>query len=126
MTTKKYKRMTIAEKERMKKTRKELRNEGILPPVKQRLNRKKFRDEVTEEYKQLQQTHDVHYLLQAISIMAPGSETKSISSEEVGVLKVMKMAVEIKKFEENKSKNGETTYKAMELYDEVIKPIFNM
>ena len=125
MTTK-YKRMTLAEKRQRKETRKQLRNEGCLPPVKQRLNRKKFRDEVTSEFKQLEQIHDFHYLLQAISIMAPGSETRSISSEGVGVLKVMKMAVEIKKFEENKTKNGEKTYKAGELYEEVIKPIFNM
>lgn len=37
-----YKRLSVAEKKHRKEIRDNLRDEGILPPVKRRLNRKKF------------------------------------------------------------------------------------
>ena len=42
MAKKKYKPMTKREKEEMKQIRKELREKGVIPPVKKRLNRKDY------------------------------------------------------------------------------------
>ncbi|WP_445506722.1 hypothetical protein [Niallia sp. 03190] len=121
-----YKRMTIAEKKARKEARERLREKGILSPPKARLNRKKFLNEVKEEFESLESYSDAHYLYLAISWMVPSKQEKDITSEQVGVLKLMKISVEIKKFLEQKRSAGETQYSPMELYEEAIQPILKL
>lgn len=127
MAVKKYKKMTNKEKQFNKEFKERMRAEGIIPPVKAKLNRRKFAKEVIEEYKNLQTYGDMFYLQEAISLMLPSINFKSkISLEEIGVLKVLKLAIESKKFKEELKAKGETKYSVGELYEKVIEPIINL
>jgi hypothetical protein len=55
--------------------------------------------------------------------MLPVEDCDKVTPEEVGVLKLLKVALEIKKYHQSKRAAGETKYKPMELYREVVKPI---
>lgn len=123
----KKKRMTVAEKKMNAKVREELRAAGVIPPVKPKLNRKKFAEEVIKGYQDNLNTYsDIRFLMEGISCMLPSLEPRfkrQISSEEVGVLKALKIALGIKAFIEEKKEAGEEKYSPMELYEKVIKPI---
>lgn len=126
---KKYKKLTNKEKAFNKEFKDRLREEGILPPVKAKLNRNKFAKEVIEEFKDFDFFYDVTYLMSAINYMTPSTDLKfrvKVSPEQIGVLKVMKIAMEIKKFEQAVKADGETKYKLMELYEKAIAPIINL
>lgn len=123
---KKYKKLTNKEKQFRKQLKDELRADGIIPAIKPRLNRKKFLQETKKEYEDnINVFDDIYYLVEAIAYMTP-SEAFKIDSEAVGIIKLMKMTVEIKKFRQKKLENGEKTYKITELYDNVIRPIKEM
>lgn len=126
MATKKYKKLTNAEKKYRKELREELREQGLIPPVKPKLNRKKFLDETKEEFKSLNIFNDVQFLYEAISWMTPSDQQRGITSEQIGVLKMMKMAVDIKNYMEDKKRSGETNYAPSELYETVISPILKL
>jgi len=120
---KKHKKLTNREKQDNKRFREELRQKGIIPPIKPKLNRKKFAKEVIEEY---ENTYiDLEYLCKAIACMLPG-EFGKVTPEQVGVVKVLKLAMEIKRFTEEKISQGETTYKVMEMYKEVVAPVLDL
>lgn len=120
---KKYKKLTNREKKINKEIRDEMRAKGYLPPVKARLNRKKFLAETKKEYDENIVTFsDMNYLLEAVSWMIPSDVKRQITEQDVGVIKVMKIAVEIKKFQEHKKEAGESSYKISELF-EIIQPI---
>ncbi|WP_206460653.1 addiction module toxin RelE [Anaerovorax sp. IOR16] len=124
MAKKKYKKMTQKEKKLQAEIRAELREKGIIPPVKQRLNRNKFAEEVIEEWN----NHgDIFYLPRALGYIIPSTEFKTkITPEQIGALKVMKLAMEYKKFEEELRARGETSYNAVEFYKKVVAPIINL
>lgn len=123
-TKKKYKKMTNKEKQHAKEFREELREKGIIPPVKPKLNRNKFAKEVIEEW---EKDGDIFYLPRALGCIIPSGAIKTkITPEQIGALKVMKLAMEYKKFEEEVKARGETSYKAMEFYEKVIAPIINL
>lgn len=120
----KKKRLTKAELKQRKEVREQLRQEGILPPPKQRLNRKKFAKEVINESKDLNTYEDLIYLKIAIECMTPSLEYAGhITPEDVGVLKALKVAVDLKKFYEAKRNSGIKECAIGEIYDKVIKPI---
>ena len=123
MAAKKYKRKTNAEKKMDKEIRQELREKGILPPIKPKLNRKKFAKEVIEEW---DKNGDALYLRAALGAMVPSEHSKNISSEQIGVLKLMKISMEYKKFDEEKKAQGEMKYSIGELYEKVMAPILNL
>lgn len=124
---KKYKRLTLEEKKMRKEMRTELREKGILPPAKPRLNRKKFLDEVYDEYdREIEKLTDYLYLEKAINIMVGRSLVGKVTPEQVGVLKTMKLAVAIKQFEQEKLKDGKIEYTLGELYEKVIEPITSL
>lgn len=121
---KKYKKLTNAEKRANKEFRAELREKGILPPIKPRLNRKKFAQEVCGEW---EENGDIFYLVEALGCMIPSGEYDiKITPEQIGALKVMKLAIEIKKFKEDLRAKGETQYKLGDYYKEVIAPILEL
>lgn len=129
-TRKKPKKLTNKEKQVLKGLRAEWREKGILPPVKPKLNRKKFAKEVIKEYEDNFGAYtDIPYLYAAIRWMTPDTEAKirtTVSPEQVGVLKVLKLAMEIKKFEEGVKAKGETKYGVMELYEKVVAPVIKL
>ncbi|KYG90364.1 hypothetical protein A0U40_18405 [[Bacillus] sp. KCTC 13219] len=84
MAKKKYKRMTAAEKKWNKEFREELREKGIIPPVKPRLNRKKFLQETFREYDEAIKTYsDMNYLAKAIAWTVGRDQDKNITTEQV-------------------------------------------
>ncbi len=129
---KKYKKLTNKEKQFRKELREEMREQGIIPPVKPRLNRSKFAIEVVNEFREnFGAFGDDVYLFKAISWMTPDVDMNlkprpKITPEQVGVIKVMKLAMEIKKFEKDIIAKGETKYSVGELYEKVIAPIVNL
>ncbi|ECD6517255.1 addiction module toxin RelE [Salmonella enterica subsp. enterica] len=123
---KSYKKMTNAEKKLRKEVRESLREEGLIPPVKAKLNRKKFLAETKEEFKSFESFSDLSHLYEAISIMTTVLPQGKVSPEQVGVAKVLKLAMEIKKYHEGLVSKGETTYKPYDRYKEVIEPIMNL
>lgn len=116
-----YKRLTNAEKKMNKLVRKELIEAGVIR-VKPRLNRKKFCDEAEKEFiENFKSYDDIQYLMHAISYMLP--VYGNVKLEEVGVCKVLKIAVALKKFDEEQKEKGETKNKGHEIYEKVVKPI---
>ena len=127
MATKtKSKKLTAGEKKLRQKAREELRKEGLIPPVKPRLNRKKFAQEVAKEFEDFMALSDFDYLLRAINWMLPHEYTREITAEQIGILKALRLAMDIKKFIGEKRGQGETQYDVMELYDKVVAPILKL
>lgn len=55
-----------------------------------------------------------------------GPDMTRVSPEEVGVLKLLKLAVEYNTFLKKLDAEGRTTYKIGELIDEVVSPVINL
>lgn len=123
----KYKKLTAREKKFNKEFRERLRESGVLPPVKTRLNRKNFSQEVNVEFEEsFKRFSDQSYLYEAIAWMNPGKDPKlKITPEQVGVLKVLKLAMALKKFHEEIRARGETEYKVGDLF-EIVNPILKL
>lgn len=120
---KKYKRLTNREKKLNKEVRAEMRAEGLLPPVKPKLNRKKFSKEVISEFREsFKMYSDLQHLNHAIAYMLP-LECERIGPEQIGVVKVLKLALEIKKYMQGKINQGETKYSECEMFEQVVKPV---
>lgn len=124
---KKYKRLTRAEKAFNKEFKERMIAEGVLPTPKPKLNRKKFISETMKEFKEMNKFEDIRYLYEAIGIMIPSSESRrAITPEQVGVGKLLRLAIELRKFNQDKHDKGETKYKLDELYEKAIKPILDL
>lgn len=129
MAKKKPRPMTRAEKERRTEFRKELREQKILPPVKKPLNRKKFAADTLLEYEnELNSFGDILYIRRAISFMTGSASVNKvkITPEQVGVLRTLKLAIEMKRFEERMKSEGRTTYTHGEHYEQVYKPVMSL
>ena len=124
----KKKRLTQREKAERAAIKKKLREDGLLPPIKPRLNRKKFARETWAEFDAFYKAEPIRAevsLLKAIGFMV-GPDMKEVSPEEVGVLKLLKLAVEYNAFLKKLEEEGRTKYTYGELIDEVILPITNL
>ena len=124
----KKKRLTQREKAERAAIKKKLREDGLLPPIKPRLNRKKFARETWAEFDAFYKAEPIRAelsLLKAIGFMV-GPDMKEVSPEEVGVLKLLKLAVEYNVFLRKLESEGRTKYTYGELIDEVILPITNL
>lgn len=129
MPKKAYKRMTQREKEQRKSIRAELRAEGLIPPVKPRLNRAAFREETMRMWKAAcgEAPAIMQYYLEASTgAMLHDPYHAGITPEMIGVLKLMRIAIGYHAFDEKKKSQGETRYAVKELYDEVIEPILKL
>ena len=111
----KKKRLTQREKAERAAIKKKLQAEGVLPPDKPRLNRRKFARETWAEF-------EAFYTSEPMV----GPDMKEVSPEEVGVLKLLKLAVEYNAFLKELEVEGRTTYNYGELIDKVILPITNL
>ena len=114
----KKKRLTQREKAERAAMKKRLQAEGVLPPDKPRLNRKKFAQETWAEWAELS-------LLWAVKFIA-GPELPAVTPEQVGVYKALKLAVEYNKFLRKLEAEGRSKYTIGELADEVVLPIWKL
>lgn len=121
---KKRKRKTQYEIKARADSKKRLQADGILPPDKPRLNRKKFAAEVWQEFSETMGSVDtIPYLFRAIGCMV-GPDMKKVTPEEVGVLKMLKIAMETRKFEN--AQPEKESYKVVDWIDSVVLPIINL
>ena len=118
----KKKRLTQREKADRAALKKKLQAEGLIPPDKPRLNRKKFAAEVVAEFQAMDVFVADTYLRQAVFTMV-SADMQEVTAEQVGVLKLLKLAVETRWFEERLKAEGRTKYSIKEYYDEVFGPI---
>lgn len=122
----KSKRLTNKEKTLKSKAKKELQKQGLLPPDKPRLNRRKFAKEAVEQFDKeinLMNPMDVFWFHNALTLVTAGIDIFPITPEQVGVFKLMKIAAEIKGFHEETKKSGqEVTVKDMcKISDSIMK-----
>ncbi|RGJ72633.1 addiction module toxin RelE [Eubacterium sp. TM05-53] len=123
MATKKYKRMTNREKEERKRIKKILQEDGILPPDKPRLNRKKFAQEVCDEWKDysLGDYVKLNTFIIVLEMMTNSGRYGNISKEDLGILKLKKCAMVLdQKLQENGNRM------TIEQITEVIEPIWKL
>ena len=96
------KRLTSREKRSNARIKKELQAEGVLPPDKPKLNRKKFIEEAMNEWNSRDKDVFVWelYLAEAFSLMLGHVEKRSLrtSLEAVGAAKVLKLALRLREF----------------------------
>lgn len=124
----KKKPLTKREKALRDRARKELKAEGLIPPDKPRLNRKKFARETWTEFTEFLGSDFIraeHSLLKSIGFMV-GPDLHEVTPEQVGVLKLLKMAVEYDKFMQTLKSEGRDNYTLGELADEVVIPIIKL
>ena len=120
--------MTGKEKQQRKKTRDDLRKQGVLPPRKQRLNRKEYARMILERYKKVEVPDPEFYiaLLDAIVYMVPEAAVLlSVSTEQIGVLKLLQVAMDVKEYKQQAEKTGRKPTH-LELWEKVVKPIWNL
>ena len=125
---KKQKRLTQREKAERAAIKKQLQAYGVLPPNKPRLNRKKFAREAFEAFEAFYTSEPIRAelsLIKAIGFMV-GPDMMKVTPEEVGVFKLLKLAVEYDAFLKKLETEGRTTYNYGELIDTVILPITNL
>ncbi len=116
------KRMTAAEKARRVAVKRELQKEGILPPDKLRLNRKKYIEETIEAWERRSSdcwVWDI-YLSRGIGIMLAAKDRRMrVSPEAVGVAKALLIAMRLKEFSEKLKEEGREAYTLKEEYEHV-------
>lgn len=125
---KKKKRLTQREKAMNARVKKELREKGLIPPPKARLNRKKFARETWDEFNAFLKTDYIRAetaLLKSIGFMV-GPDLPEITPEQVGVLKLLRLAMEYDKFRRELETEGHREYALGELFDKVIFPTINL
>lgn len=121
--------MTAKEKKLRAQVRKELREDGILPPMKSPLNRRKFLNETQSEWeaREISQIWDI-YLLRAVSYMMTHTERHNIRSpslEAVGAAKILKIAMRLQQFQSQLQQQKRANYTLMEEY-EYVKDIMKL
>lgn len=121
----KKKRLTQREKAERARIKKKLQEDGVLPPDKPRLNRKKFAREVLAEFGAMDAYSADLYLRQAIGCMV-SPDMNRVTEEEVGVLKLLKIAVESERFSKALEAEGRSQYTIGEYTEKVILPILKL
>ena len=100
----------------------------VVPVEKPRLDRKKFARETWAEFEALFKAKPIRAelaLIKAVGFMV-GPEMHRVTPEEVGVLKLLKLAVEYDGFLNKLEAEGRETYTTGELVDEVVLPIIKL
>lgn len=122
--TKKAKPMTVREKKERAEVREALRADGILPPKKKPLNRKKFTERARKEWEKHNGYDMIPYLYWALSEMLekhdysrPGAIVYSL--EAVGAAKVVLLAARRMDFEKEKGGQPFTTGELIEAVKDI-------
>lgn len=121
----KKKRLTQAQKAANARIKKKFQEEGLIPPDKPRLNRKAFAAQVWKEFEELDVITADLCLRKAIGCMV-GPDMRKVTPEEVGVLKLMKIAVETARFMEALKAEGRDQYTIGEFIDKVVHPVVKL
>jgi hypothetical protein len=121
----KKKRLTQAQKAANARIKKKFQEEGLIPPDKPRLNRKAFAAQVWKEFEELDVITADLCLRKAIGCMV-GPDMRKVTPEEVGVLKLMKIAVETARFMEALKAEGRDQYTIGEFIDKVVRPVVKL
>ena len=121
----KKKRLTQREKAERARIKKKFQEDGVLPPDKPRLNRRKFAREVLAEFGAMDAYSADLYLRQAIGCMV-SPDMNRVTEEEVGVLKLLKIAVESERFSKALEAEGRSQYTIGEYAEKVILPILKL
>ena len=124
----KRKRMTQKERDARARAKKELQELGLLPPDKPRLNRKRFKEEVLKSWQA--EIHpgslaDSIFLSRAVIWMLADIPDAPVTLEQIGLLKTMKLAVELKRLHEKVKEQGESCTLQDE-YDKVVKTVIGL
>ena len=118
MAKKKYKPMTKREKEEMKQIRKELREKGVIPPVKKRLNRKDYIENTRNKWNEPEEGNSWIYLTRAVSwVMGRVDHKGNVHPESVGAAKVLQVAMKMQEFTAKLKEEGRDRYTTGELYE---------
>ena len=129
------KKLTQKEKKFRQELKKKWQEDGVLPPDKPRLNRKKFAEDTLKEWKDLREQIGIfesnYYLFEGIIYMKPllnknGKCISRVSPEQIGVLKCFKLAIEACKFEKAKQAEGITSWPIGEEYEAYVRKIMNL
>lgn len=124
MPTKK-KRLTQREKAARADAKKRLQEQGVLPPDKPRLNRKKFAKDVRAEWSAAEGPLYA-YVMASIGWMLPDDKgVLPVTPEQVGVLKLLKLALATKAYEDALPEETRK-YNAVDFFREVVEPIINL
>ena len=121
--------MSKKERKERQQVREMLRSEGILPPKKKPLNRKKFAEEVLAVLHS-DQRPDVFSISTAVMRFSPlykdGKILGKVSDGELMALKIIKVAIEHESFLKEVKERGDTSYTIGEYYEKVHKKIFDL
>lgn len=121
--------MTEREKRERKKMRDQLRKDGILPPPKKRLDRKKYAREIIIRYKDERYRHfdfTAHVDI-AIGCMIPDDNVLlGVTPEQLGVLKMLHMAMDMYDLMHRPDGIERKEMTVGEVYEKVIKPILEL
>ena len=117
------KRLTNKEKQARADLKRRMQEQGVIPPDKPRLNRKKFVEEAKKEWNERSSDCYVwdYYFMEAITYMLCKTEGTSlrVSLEAVGAAKVLKLALRLREFSEGVRQKGEHEYKVIDQYNYV-------
>ena len=118
--------MTNREKQERAAMKKRLQAEGMIPPDKPRLNRKRFVEEAEAEWTGRDPACLVWdlYIIRALFYVLGHGSARGISPEAVGAAKILKLAIRLHRFETELKENGRDKYSYREQYD-YIKDILN-
>lgn len=115
------KRMTVRERDERRAVKKHLQEQGLVPPDKPKLNRKRYVEEAREEWDNRPKDCYIWemYLMQAFGCMLGKTEGRSlrVSQEAVGAAKVLKLALRLRQFHAKLKEEGKTKYSLSEEYD---------
>ena len=124
----KKKHLTQREKAERAAIKKRFQADGVIPPDKPRLNRKKFARETWAEWEEFLKSDPIQaevFLLRAVEFMT-GPEFPTVTPEQVGVYKALKLAVEYNRFLRKLEAEGRSEYTIGELADEVFLPVWKL
>lgn len=116
------KRLTKKEKKIRAEIRKDLKEKGVIPPDKKRLNRKKFIEEAKKEIAKVNYEMFLNLVASLNIVMDRRDRNLNISTEAIGAAKAVKLAIRMKQFEKMVEERGDTKYSVKELL-EYIKDI---
>lgn len=119
MAARKYKKLTNRQKEENRRFKKQLVDQGILPPPKPKLNRKKFIEDTKAAWNEDSNFDTkVFFIMQAVSyVMASRDHKFKITAEAVGAAKVLAVALKLQEFENKVRAENRKEYKVTEQYD---------
>lgn len=116
----KQRKMTEKEKKERAQIREMLRKDGLIPPKKKPMNRKKFISEARSAYENMDLLEEFPYLVWGISEMLAHTTELKPDLQAVGVAKAILLAQRRREFEQAKRAQGESTWRAGELVDAVM------